>query len=262
MRGLELSRPKNCRLDYQHPLCRGLQFGMIGFGAGNTMAWDSSPARRHGTLIGYGTGANSPSAMWGRANGSPCLSFDGTDDAISLTMPALDTFSFSGWVNAKAWINYCMMFYVGGTGNGFRMTGVGSPGKMNVRLGEVTLDSSLTTVPAIGVWFHAACVRSRDNTVRYYLNGRDDTPPTPPSSSVLLSTSWLLGSDSGNSRVFQGRLANVLIHNRPLSPAEIWTLYSDPVMLGGLIVGEVERTYVMFGRMASSLLMLRRRMAA
>ncbi len=160
------------------------------------------------------------------------LDFDGINDYVSLSLdsPPASNYTLSAWVFLRA----------GGTTSGTRMAVLSStvPGDsiefliraatdnpadlQFLELGRFnSFDGATSTTPVpMNTWSHVAVSVGTDKTVSYFINGSPAGTWSAAGLNVSLGTNVNLGDNSG-SRRFDGRLDEVQIWDRALSPAEI-----------------------------------------
>lgn len=165
------------------------------------------------------------------------LDFDGVNDFVSvpLVSPPATNYTLSAWVFLRA----------GGTYGGVRMAVLSSTvagDSIEFLIRSVTENpadpqylelgrfnsfdgaSSTTPVPT-NTWTHVAVTVSTNKTVSYFINGSPAGTWSAGGLNMALGTAVNLGDNSGGRR-FNGRLDEVQIWNRALSPAEIQTSYN------------------------------------
>ena len=163
--------------------------------------------------------------LYSSANGGS-LSFDGSDDYVSVSSISVSTFTYQGWVyntpsGSAGDFGY---FHTGGT---FGLA-ISEGGNHGVGGGSITGDfyyynSSNAVVLnynlSPNVWVNVASViNGSSKTLQLYINGslQSTTNVTNTQSSITE-----FGRYSGNAHYFNGRVSNTSIYNRALSAAEI-----------------------------------------
>lgn len=171
-------------------------------------------------------------------------SFDGIDgyvrvrDNDSLDVGTGD-FTIAFWVKPENLIANQYILAKGGVdsgcptggarGYGLRIT---STGKVQLKLstasdqGCYTLDS--LTSPLAREWNHVAAVADRDGNGTIYLNGQDNTPTLLSGHSNTLNNTgdFYIGSRDSATAPYKGKIDDVRIYNKALSPQEVTALYN------------------------------------
>lgn len=240
-------QPKNIIAPRQRPredfvlnpnnnLYNGLQFALLGRGAGTKVAIDSSPYGRNGILTGYSGNGDLPSDKWqfDATIGRWALGFDGSDDIVTSPIK-LDTMtpSVSMWCKCPSPLAYMPIFGFGHTAGLMLSAGGTAPKPYMVgwSLTPLTFQPDVTTFD--GSWHHLV----------FQINGRYELFVDGIgyySSSVtgsLANAPWTLYIGGNDGYYLSFSASDVLVHSRALSPAEIKILAdrSDP-SLGGLVV--------------------------
>lgn len=216
------------------------------FGAGaGSLARDMATGRAHGTASGAPLVADSIGSA---------RSFNGTTDYIDVG--SVEAVNIGGVLTLSGWINLSTWSFVGG-GSGAILAdcdasalnfqyglGVNASGKLIAVWGAAgTPLTGSNTAISLNTWHHFAMVRSGSTgawVATYYLDGLADgsvSTATNPSSQSGLAIGRYGGLGLGGYRII-GRLADIRIHNRDLSAAEVfqlcvpqtrWQLYGIPV---------------------------------
>lgn len=209
----------------------------------STMIADYSGNNNHGTTTGM---AVPPTAFSGWTTGrlGKSLNFDSENDRVdipdsgSLNFGGITTTTFAAWVYLDSYPplgdNY--IYQIIGDESACAAGGsviwrIGSQGSItyqkrigiNFRSPTDHDDQNNTDLP-LRTWTHIAVTTDGTNA-RYYINGRLDTTNayafTPQSSPC----SWGIGyMNGGNARFFDGKIDDVRIYKRTLSPEEISAL--------------------------------------
>ncbi len=201
-----------------------LQQGLVAYYPFNGNANDESGNGNNGTV----NGATLTADRFGNANGA--YSFDGVDDWISVIglMPENNSNrTISTWINLE---NYITDAGIVGWGN-FSMYNYSAIG-VSPTTGKLffwTYGNDVTTVSMnnLNSWINVAIsYDNSENRVKLYLNGVLDTDNII--SSLFTSNSNLhIGKSLQNSSTyFSGKIDDITIHNRALSPSEIQQLHT------------------------------------
>jgi len=199
---------------------------------GGTTATDVTGNGRTGTISG---------AAWttqGR-HGS-ALSFDGVNDMVTVadhaTLDLTTAMTLSAWVFPTAhgngvWRNVMIKERAGGeVYNLYSNVDTNVPTIYVVRSAAPgqPLDARGTAALPLNAWTHLAATHD-GTTVRLYVNGVQ-VGSRAVAGGLLTSTGALrIGGNSIWGEFFQGRIDEVRIHNRALSPAELQTIMNLPL---------------------------------
>jgi len=163
--------------------------------------------------------------------------FDGTDDWIDI--PNFNTdftetaFTFNVWFEIDAVKSRQVIFWIRDDQPSIGLT-TGSTiyfqHRMNINVPPVPVDeyTDYKSNPiAVGVWYMATYTyNSADNTLRFYLNGKEVGWRKLGSNFIKSSTNvFRIGLDDYSSRTFNGTIDEFRIYNRALSEAEIKEIY-------------------------------------
>lgn len=239
-------RPPEFRLDHGHPLANGLVFSGLGRSPGSTRYHDSSPFGNHGTLT-----AMDPATDWVWSPELNRFGLEFTSYTQYVLLPDIFASAASGticqWLNTTTTTTaIARLSFQGGYTTSRLYLGINvasSQRKATYRVGNqaYTVDSTV-----LGEVFHLALTWNAAET-RVYVNG--------VAAASSAGGSW--GQTGGYTRInyasdsgydFPGKIADTLLYNRYLSPAEISAL-SDPsnVMLSGLILPPRRRLFAVVG---------------
>jgi hypothetical protein len=198
-----------------------------GFNASSgTTALDSSGLGNTGTISG---------ATWHtQGKFGSALAFDGVNDVVMVNdAPALDlttSMTAEAWVYPTNATNYRNVVMKLNNDESIYWLGV-SPGPrafvdlMPTGAAEVALESS-ATLP-LNAWSHLAFVYN-SGTLQFYVNGVVVETVTTGSTLPISADPIRIGGDPWGQH-FQGRIDEVRIYNRALTPAEIQADMSTPV---------------------------------
>lgn len=196
--------------------------------AGSTTVSDSSGNGHNATVNGAAMGA--PGRL---PNGSTSVSFDGVDDSLSTSGPALDTsksFSVSAWVKVddpNTWQSFLGQ-------DGSRTTPFVLQYNAQHKtwgLAIVHADSDdmpqttiLSDTPAhIGVWTHLAAVYDLEGKARLYVNGRLSGSSTVPAlwSSAGPLVMGAIKHQGTHTNYINGSISDVKVWDRVISAKEL-----------------------------------------
>lgn len=193
---------------------------------------DSSGNGNSGKICPNGSGATVTAGKFG--NGTD---FDDSDDYAETTSSPFDPdtteFSAAVWFNSDnltSATNDTIIAQADGTGQGRNWLQVASTTTDTVSssLGNVTTDSNFT--PTAGTWTHAVVVKKgtdtgATNTIQVYVNG--ELKATSTDVDVESATGvFRIGVSRTNGQYFNGKLDEIRVYKRTLSPADISTLYN------------------------------------
>lgn len=162
------------------------------------------------------------------------FSFDGTDDYVSVNRSIQDNFTIEFWLNTTQVVGTDSGQWYEGRGlvdaevrtvtndfgvtlrNGKVLFGVGNP--------DVTIRSG---VVADGNWHHVAATRLRSTgEMRLYLDGLQVASATGGTQSLTAPPRITFGRVQVDNNPFQGKLDEVSIYDRALSPTEIQAIFN------------------------------------
>ena len=230
---------------YDESAYRDLWDGVVGYwapclGPTGTRLFDVSRYNNWGTLTNM-----DPPTDWVIDGGQYALDFDGTNDFVDTTQgnyALANSYAISAWVyrtaNPSASIESLANSYrvSGGLVSGFDLrmrtdAGVQKIGLVggNGTTGETGTDINYTWT--LNQWTHILFTRFAGAN-RFYANGVDSGTPTLASdltgstAKALRFGSFGLFGTSDLGRYFAGRVAEIVIHNRGLSPNDAARLYN------------------------------------
>lgn len=205
---------------------------------GGTSAFDLSGNSYTGTLTNGPTySTNLPSTI--SFSNARSLSFDGTDDYISISRPVSDDFTISAWVNKSASLLnngacaddqfYCGYGIVDGetptVTNDFAL-GI-KDNKVIFGTGNPDTNVLTTTTLTTGQWYHVAATRVKSTgAIKIYLNGIEEDNDTGGTNSLTAPTDLTIGVSSPTvlRGYFNGLIDDVRLYDTALSPTEISNL--------------------------------------
>ena len=223
-----------------------LNNGLIGYwkmdeNTGTTNTADSSGNGKTGTFV------NIDSTDWVAGKFGSNLDFDGSTEYITVASPALPTsdYTYSAWVNLDANSDETIFeaFNAAGSADEFSLgvTTSGAAGRIEVTNNDGSSFRSTNSI-STGSWSHVAATR-QGSLITIYINGSPDpTTYTDGTSLDFGSCSLVLGADVDNAasnctssvgNYTDGRMDELRIYNRALTPAEIQKLYTwapNPIM--------------------------------
>lgn len=253
--------------------------GMTGFWPlfGMPIEYDLSGKGNHGTLTGTTIGTDNPpiSSIFNISkprseyassvtNAAPIIispginsrDFDGTDDTISFSAIAQTVVSIAGWVFVDSAGNSdfprCLdtpayQFYFG------KDETVPLSGDDNtLKFGSIRTVDGVWNTPAgsllNGLWYHVAVTYDSADTANdplLYINGVSQTVAEqvlPVGAQASNVGTGYIGGNAANDRSLDGKVSNVSIFNRILSPNEIKQLMRIPGSIRGGLVGHYTLT--------------------
>jgi hypothetical protein len=248
-----LERPEDFELNTDCQLAQGLVFAGFGRHTKTNRYHDSSVYGNHGTLTNMDPATD---WVWSDELGRLVLDFDGISDFVKI--PA-----FSAIVGpAITWSVWCKLggendvdiimesstyynYYIGT----FMCSAASSEIRCYLRVPEGYNGGTIVR-PSTGAWFHLSVVQDtslvKEKEVTPRINGTlvTFTQTHNDEGANFVSYDIYLGSREGSSLFTKMQQADLCIHNRPLSPAEIAILAnrSDP-MLSGLILPPKRRLW-------------------
>jgi hypothetical protein len=198
--------------------------------SGDTTAADSSTNGFTGTLINMNTGT-----AWGAGQAGNSLTFDGTDDYVRIPYNAtLDyqgqTITIAAWINASSTTGNRRILAmpsdeVGGTE---KYSLAISNGVIEVYFRCGSADHTVSApYPGTGSWHHIAATYN-GSIIRLYLDGVEvnSDPDTGNIAAATPATDNLIIGNYGPhwNQYFSGKIDDVRVYTRTLSPAEILSL--------------------------------------
>lgn len=158
-----------------------------------------------------------------------CLIFSGASDCVEFTdadsLDPVNTLSVTAWVKPTSLgpsNGGRVADKEGGTGQswGFLM---GPTNGIRFFINNTLYNSSLNVI-RLGVWQHVAGTFDKDagsNQIKFYVNGVAAGTATRSTAFTANSAALRIGNNSANSRNFDGKLDEIKVYNRVLSPTEI-----------------------------------------
>jgi len=223
------TRPELFRLDYRHPLAKGLIFGWFGTMAPSITAFDSSLYRQNLTF----SDAQYLKQEFGR------WKFDSSqaDNATGTVNAGVGTGNFT-WAAWYYWSNPAGSTYHGLIG--WDSAGANDPSliardvsgtkEWNVRLnsfGETVYENS---------WHHVGMIR-RSGTCYLYHDGVAAGTPQAAGTVSMASAGFHLGSAAASNYFFIGSFADAMFWNYDIGAAQMRSLANpSDVMYGGLLL--------------------------
>jgi hypothetical protein len=213
----------------------------------STITYDVTGNNNNGTLT------SGPTRTVSNCKIANCLSFDGSDDYISVSnignvvIPAGNAaFSISLWFNASAVGTTTMKSLMNNetyTVSGFRY-GIGESDPQKLKFwstesgGSISL-TSLTTI-ATSTWYNAVLVYT-SSSATLYINGAQEAVDS--SGTIVSNTNNIyMVRAIGGKQYFSGLVDDVRIYNRALSASEISQLYNTQPFTRYFYVENVCRT--------------------
>jgi hypothetical protein len=205
------------------PLVAAYGFG----GAVGTTAQDDSGSGHPATLVN-GT-------AWGTGRNGTGVVLDGADDYLTVAAPGLPTgdFTYEAWVLLDTVSSFqTILEALDGVGGAELEIDVVGGGQLAIYTNNAQRFTTAATVPT-GVWTHVALTRA-GATLQAYLNGApagagsDAGPLGFGSCPLLMGVDADAGCTGALNGFLDGRLDDVRIYNRALSPAEIQSDMTTP----------------------------------
>lgn len=188
-----------------------------------TFTADSSGSGNDGTLVG--------GVSWTAGKSGSAISLDGVDDYVSVIatgMPAANAAQSISW-----WMNYASVPTGNQSAIGLTNNSAGSAVQCGFRGGQVTVWKygggilAQAPAPSAGAWHHFSYTFD-GTTHRLYVDGALISSSTAASQAAVPDT-LQFGRWSGGSEYFAGKLDEVSISGRALTPAQIADLAAiDP----------------------------------
>ena len=220
--------PLGARLNRSHQLAQGLVGYWVMNEMGGTTLIDSAG-------INTGTLTNGPT--WTAGQFGPTVNFDGANDSVNIAdNPSLDlgnTGALVLWVNASDWANNPFLVAKSGGTNAttnYRLEQY--LGTLYITLGNGTDFSQVgkTWAPATNTWYMVTGIWNGVDQNLYVdaalLVSAGSQAIVPAGNTNIVEIGDAI-NHSGTRR-FTGRIDNVRIYNRALSPQEIRWLYQEP----------------------------------
>ncbi len=208
-----------------------LDSGLAGYwrmddGSG-TSATDASTNGNTGTLT------NGPT--WTTGQMGSAVSFDGTDDNISIGNISMydgrDDFAITAWINLNSTSGFQCIFckdQSGDSASQFRFS-IGENGTGKLGYGDSSHSLGGNSTLSTSTWYHAVITRSSGAGYTFYLNGIFDGNTAPGSPPNTNSRSAYIGARESNlgglTSYFNGKIDEVRFYHRSLSADEVAELY-------------------------------------
>lgn len=228
-----LKPSRGTQLDKTHPLARSLAlYWLFNEGAGATVS-DSSENGRTGTLQG------APSWVAGKFGST--LEYDGADDRVDSSSPVISSVP----VSASLWFRVdelpsaraedgtlLIQRTVGIPYQSFRALIEDAGDKLHLLIYNSSGINTATTVSdqavQAGVWYHVVFILDSNCDTRMYLNGIRQNDTDNSGSFYNANDVLRLGSRTGTTDDFKGKIDHVMVFNRVLSDSEVSLLYREP----------------------------------
>ena len=194
--------------------------------ASGSTAYDHSGNENHGTLNG-GVTQGATGLL-----GDKAYSFDGNDDKVQASsLDVADRITASCWVyfNSFAGNDYIINDY-SGSGQWFLLSVNDTDGTLQFAVDDSSTKLTVQSNQKLstGNWNMVTASYSRSsNKMKVYLNGSKVGEESKSLSSIAWSDNvYFAGRGEDNNRQMTGRISEVRIYNRPLTPSEVQYLYS------------------------------------
>lgn len=227
-------RPQDFRIDYGHPLAKGLVFAGLGRHANSTHYHDSSLYGNHGTLIYVDVPATATAGwVWDSFLRRWATHFNGSFGYVSASPKCASGLTQVVWCNLHATGSYPAMFTLDAYAADLRFYASGTTAQYeNISGSAVSLNT----------WHcYAGTAAPVTKTGTLYQDGRFQNSGTVTSDHT---TGIYLGKRS-DGNYMNGLVSDPLLFNRVLSSSEISVL-ADPsnTMLSGLILPPKRRLFI------------------
>jgi hypothetical protein len=177
---------------------------------------DSSGNNR---IANFGTGSSVPT--WNTGKFASGLNFNGTQSYVDT--PDLNftgEFTYSLWINNSDNAGTRMW----SSGSGSQKFG-GLSNKFFVRV--ISDSDNAVLLPSANSWHHIVLTRNSNDKVDLYIDGQTSTRLFSDTVQSGTATFALLGNtNDGSNQLFMGKLDEVRLYNRALSPSEVQDLYN------------------------------------
>lgn len=222
--------PVGARIQYGHPLARGLVGCWLFNEAGGASLTNLVPASPAGAITGATWRGGTPSGT--------ALSFDGTDDWVNIPSNALiDNLSLLTVIFRGHYVTsrYFLDKSDGNVVNGDWMIDVtGGNIRFRKELSTANMQAQITA-PAASTSFHFAVTWNGGfnptTSTRMYLNGIEQTKNnliTGSGSQANTNQALQIAKSKVDGTFLQGALEYLLIYNRVLDPVEVLWSYASP----------------------------------
>ena len=205
--------------------------GMISYWTFNDGTADDLLGINHGTIYG---------ATWTTGQVDGALSFDGTDDYVSVPQISLGDFTIEAWFKATSAPGTWSRIFDGGVGHYGVVIITPNHGRTGGDIGFTILDTtggafheigSGVTV-TVGQWYYVAIAHDKGGTgMKLYVNGvltNSDPYNTESFDDWDVSQNWYIGkSNWSQDPYFPGIIDEVAIYNRLLTLEEIQQHYEN-----------------------------------
>jgi hypothetical protein len=168
-------------------------------------------------------------ATWGPGRFGTAVTFDGTDDYVSVGSPALPIgdFTYSAWVFLDRTTGFqTLMESLDGSGGAELEIDVAQGGRLEIWTNNVQRFITTASIP-MGVWTHVALTRS-GSVLRAHINGVAVDPAATDGGPMNFgSCPLLIGVDADASCTgalngyLDGRIDNVRVYSRALTDSEV-----------------------------------------
>lgn len=211
-----------------------LKKGLIGHwtGGGSGRTWiDRSGRGKHGSFI------NTPQWTVGYNNNRPCLQFAGSNDIIEI-FDSYDptSYTISMWINPSTIANKNIIVRTDATlaakawSHQLRLN---SDGTVTHYLFDGSAESTTSTTSlSANRWYHlVGTVVGNGGYMRIYINGLEDGTPELVDGTIWQGGDrWYIATDATTGSAFgdfAGKIDDVRLYNRALSPSEIYWLANN-----------------------------------
>lgn len=233
LRGFGRRKPSvaQARIDWSHPLARGLVGAWLFNEGGGTIAYDLSGKGNKGTLT------SSPVWSVGFFSG-PSLSFDGSASYVDLGTDASlnpSAVTAAAWVKASSLANtYSTVISRTDSSvpQSYYTLLVKSTGKLAFYVwgnADINYDGTGANTISVDNWYHLALTYDSSAGLKGYFNGFLDGSAAANGVLTSKSVTATVGKDTNTAgRIWNGLIDFPAIWNRALSAAEVAWLYAEP----------------------------------
>lgn len=216
-----------------------LSDGLVGYWKMDETSWDGTESE----IVDYsgngnhGTGANAVTTAAGKFGLAG--DFDGTSDELVVpdnnSLDLTNNWTIAGWIyDSEASLNHDWDYLVA---KGAVYGGSDMPYAVGIGYNQLIVDSevggtpvdetiSISSYVSAQEWFHFAVVMDDvQNTVNYFINGEHIGSDSFEIDAVGNSSSLYIGADSSGNQWY-GKIDDLRVYNRILSPAEVQKLYN------------------------------------
>ncbi len=207
----------------------GCVLSLTGLPGGGSTIYDRSPYGNIGTITGA-TWVRLPSGLW-------CLSFDGTDDYISITdnssLDLVNAVTTEQWVCPSVTLPTEDKYLVCKGADKYMMQHRSS-GLFRLYIAGATIDINSTTQGLANTWYHVVGTYNKV-TAYVYVNGVQENSVASNTAIDTDNNNLTIGAfPLGLTSDFAGKIALIRVYNRALTALEIQNLFNREKHLFGV----------------------------